>query len=104
MSYTETLRQLEKVYDVVDDYAERMGSVVSKHAHWLLDKHCIVSIQLQHPPPPPGMSSVVCFILWSLEATRWTLFWSGSRYIIILLIKVFGCSVQCRAMLVRVRV
>ncbi|XP_067930345.1 uncharacterized protein [Watersipora subatra] len=49
-SYLETLRDLEKVYDAIDAYARMMGTVVCKHSHWLLDKDCIISVHLQHPP------------------------------------------------------
>lgn len=48
-NYTETLNQLEQVYNVVDEYAQKMGTTVCKHSHWLLDKRCLVSIQLSHP-------------------------------------------------------
>lgn len=49
-SYMETLHHLEQVYDIIDEYARKMETSVCKRAHWLLDKDCIVSIQLQYPP------------------------------------------------------
>ena len=43
----ETLRKLEQVYDIIEDYAKKMAMVVSQRAHWVEDKHCMISVQLQ---------------------------------------------------------
>lgn len=42
----EHLRRLEKMYDTIEKNANLMSMTVRKRAHFLLDKHCIISLQL----------------------------------------------------------
>lgn len=47
LMYVGTLRKLEQVYNVIEEYAKKMKMIVSQRAHWIEDKHCVISVQLQ---------------------------------------------------------
>lgn len=75
LSYVETLRKLEKVYNVIEEYAEKMNMVVSQRAHWIEDKHCIVSVQLQRKgraaSTPPVITTSALMLTQCLTLVDW---------------------------------
>lgn len=56
--YLETLRELEKICDAIDNYAELEKLVLLRRSHWLHENtSCIVSIQLQPQKLPQSSKS-----------------------------------------------